>query len=297
MRSPVVPLATAVAMMLLVSTAACTGPATGGVVASSAPTTPPAPSPEPPSWERVFAAWSTGVARVASTSCDGTSAGSGWLVAPDTLVTAHHVVEGATAISLRFGADVVSGQTVAVDVEADLAAVCLSEDVPARALTLADEPAAVGTAVAALGDPHGAPLGMTQGAVAATNLRVNVEDEDRYGLFRTDAALNPGNSGGPILTVDGDVVGVAVAGTSGPGDGYAVGLETLQKFLRAKDAGTAATPTPVTCETAWDWTRSPPPRSSRRCRASTQTPRRSPRPCRSAPSRSTPGPPAPSGAC
>lgn len=254
MRSPVVPLSTA-AVALLLTTAACTAPTTSGVeiVASVPPGPPPDPKPEGSPWETVFATWSSGVARVASTGCDDTSAGSGFLVAQDTLVTAHHVVEDAAWISLRFDTDVVSGTTVAVDVDADLAVVRLDGNVAARSLNLADESAAVGAGVAALGYPHGEPLGMTQGAVAATGLRVNVEGQDRWGLIRTDAALNPGNSGGPIVTVDGDVAGVAVAGTSAPGDWYAVGLETLQQFLQQVDAGTATVPTAVTCESDWDW--------------------------------------------
>lgn len=205
-----------------------------------------------PTWASTFTSHSAAVARVTATGCAGTTAGSGFLVGPDVLVTAHHVVADASAVSLRFGSDVVAGTTVAVDPEADLAVVRLAEPARDDALHLAPEPAAPGTAVAALGYRPRAPLGMTRGAVAATDVRAPVNGADRRGLFRTDAPLDPDTSGGPVVTVDGDVVGVAVAGYDATDDGFAVALPALRDLLKATDDGTADPPAVTRCESNWD---------------------------------------------
>lgn len=247
----------AATVSVVVGLAGCTAPAAQPapqittVIIEQPRQTAPA-TPVPATWEATFAARSPGVARVASTGCTGTFSGSGFLISPDTLVTAYHVVADATAVSLRFGPEVVTGETLAVDVEADLAVVALARGVSADALTLAEDPAAVGAAVAALGYPYGEPLGMTQGAVTATNLRVSVEGEDRWGMFRTDAALSPGNSGGPVVTIEGEVVGVVDAGREAAGSGYAIGLETLRATLDVWRRGGLEPPPPAECESMWD---------------------------------------------
>ncbi len=242
----------ATALLVALVVASCTAPVPDAPPddASAPPTQSPVAA--PPTWEATFTSWSPGVARIASTGCSGGGSGSGFLVGPDTLVTAYHVVEDATAVSVRFGADVVSGSPVAVDEAADLAIVKLHQRSTATPLQPSDTPAAVGAAVAVLGYPLGKPLGMTQGAVTAADLRVQVEGEDRWGLFRTDAAINGGNSGGPVVTVDGRVVGVVVAGSDAAGAGYAVGLPTLRASLEAWDAGELETPAPLECGGEWD---------------------------------------------
>jgi len=238
-------------VLIALGVSACTAPAPDPP-AQGISTPPVVSTAPPPTWETAFASWSPGVARIASTGCFDTSSGTGFLIEPDTVVTAHHVVEGATAVSLRFGTEVVSGWPVAVDEAADLAIVELHQRSTATPLQTSDIPAPVGAAVAALGYPLGEPLGMTQGAVSAVDLRVAIDGEDRWGLFRTDAALNPGNSGGPIVTIDGDVVGVAVGGSDAAGDGYAVGLETLRTTLEAWEAGTLDGPALPECDASWE---------------------------------------------
>lgn len=246
------------ALIAIGSTPACSPPesepaATVTTVIVEQPTPTPTPTQSPASWAATFARRSPAVARLAVTGCSGSGSGSGFLIEPDLLVTAHHVVADATTISLRFGADVVAGYTVAVDPAADLALVQLAATVTGEPLTVAEQAAGVGTAVAALGYPYGEPLGMTQGAVTAADLRVSVDGEDRFGMFRTDAALNPGNSGGPVVTIEGDVVGVADAGSWGvAGDGYAIGHETLAATLAAWQAGELTAPSPAECDVSWE---------------------------------------------
>lgn len=247
----------ALALVGCLGLAACTPPAAPApqvttIVVEKAADPTPTPSTPSATWASTFDTWSGGVARIASTSCDGTGSGSGFLVADDTVVTALHVVDGATALSLRFGSDVVAGQTVGIDAEADLAVVRLATPVDHLAFDLAGEGASVGTRVAALGYPFGEPLGMTQGSVTSTDLRVSVEGVDRWGLFRTDAAIKPGNSGGPVIAIDGTVVGVVDAGSYAPGDGYAVGLQAVRALLDGWRSNTLEAPDRPLCDSAWD---------------------------------------------
>lgn len=210
------------------------GPRPSATEATSVPPTPSqTPTPTRMTWQDVFATTGSGVTRIAATTCEGGSTGSGFLVDPETVVTAAHVVEGATSISLRFGADVYGGEPVFVDTESDLALVRIGGRAAGHSFAVAAEPAAVGEEVAAIGYPFGMPITMTQGAVTSVDLRVAVEGRDRRNLFRTDTAINPGNSGGPVLTAHGEVVGVVTAGADHAGFGYAVSQPTVVDALRA----------------------------------------------------------------
>ena len=202
-----------------------------------------------PTWESTFAATSPAVARVTATGCAGTGAGTGFLVAPDTLVTARHVVDDATAISLRFGSDVVSGQTVAVDPETDLALVRLTEAVRADPLRLADAPSDPDAPVATLGYRLRETRGVTPSDVPTTDLVAPGAGADRQGLFRSDAPLDPGANGAPILTIDGTVVGVAGSpDTTGAPEAR---LQALRGLLERADG--SAPPAGGTCDSSWDW--------------------------------------------
>ena len=233
----------------------------GGDAASSAPTptaaapepaagTPtPTPDAAPLTWPQVFELTSSGVARVAVTTCAGGGSGSGFLVGPDTVMTAAHVVEGATSVSLRFGAAVFAGKPVLVDPATDVALVLVEGLPTAHEFDIAPESAAVGTDVAALGYPRGQPLGMTQGSVTSIDLRVAVEGQDYEGMFRTDSAINPGNSGGPVVDEQGRVVGIVSAGSSDAGAGYAVSQPAIQQAVDLVRSGGAATTPAEVCET------------------------------------------------
>lgn len=223
------------------------------LVAACSPQAAPAPTStrtagEPaPTWETTFTASSPAVARVTATGCAGTGSGTGFLVAPDTLVTAQHVVGDATAISLRFGSEVVSGETVAVD--ADLALVRVSGTVRADPLRLADEPSDTDAPVAALGYRLRETRGVTPSDVPTTDLVTPGAGTDRQGLFRTDAPLDPGSSGAPILTIDGTVVGVAAGpDATSPSEDR---LQALHRLLESEDRSTP--PSSDTCDSSWDW--------------------------------------------
>ncbi len=154
---------------------------------------------------------------------DESGGGSGF-VYRDVVVTNQHVVGDADTIGVRFedGEWREAGVT-ASDVYADLAV--LSTDVPSYAtpLSLVETIPAVGTEVLALGSPFGLESSVSAGIVSGRNRSL---PNERTGFsipntVQTDAGLDPGNSGGPLVTMDGEVTGVSVAG-AGTSVGFAV---------------------------------------------------------------------------
>lgn len=226
-----------VAVLLSLVLAACDG---GGdraatAVTSSAPVTvtvtatpTPEPTTEPPTWPGMFDDVSDGVARISAVLCDGRATGSGFLVSDDEVMTAAHVVADATSLSVRLGRDVHTAVVVGRDAAADLALLRLAEPATGHVFAVAATPARVGEDVAALGYPLGRPLAMTKGTVSAVGRTIEVEGRSLGDLLQTDAAINHGNSGGPVVTVGGEVVGVVSSGSDLQGDNYAVEQPALE---------------------------------------------------------------------
>ena len=138
-------------------------------------------------------------------------------------VTSQHVVAGANKVfldasdrplarievpredDLSFEASVVGGDT-ASDI-----ALLKAKTLPTR-LQWATDPPRVGQVVLAIGNPRGdAPRSLSRGIVSGLDRVVNAGDRVLVGLLQTDAALNPGNSGGPLLDASGRVLGVNAA--------------------------------------------------------------------------------------
>lgn len=140
--------------------------------------------------------------------------GSGFVISTDGyIVTNHHVVEGATSIKVSFADGVErSAELIGADPHTDIA-VLKTYDGDLKALQFANsdllEP---GQIAIAIGNPMGLQHTVTTGVVSATarTLRAGsgrlIDD-----IIQTDAALNPGNSGGPLLNSEGRVIGVNTA--------------------------------------------------------------------------------------
>ncbi|HZR96526.1 MAG TPA: trypsin-like peptidase domain-containing protein [Gaiellaceae bacterium] len=152
--------------------------------------------------------------------------GSGFVV--DTaghIITNAHVVDGANSIRVRFQ----NGQTakatlVGTDASTDIAVLKTSADTSLlHPLDWGNSSSVqVGQDVAAIGSPFGLPETMTAGIISATGRTITAPNNYSIsGAIQTDAAINHGNSGGPLLTMSGQVIGVnaQIESDSGGNDG------------------------------------------------------------------------------
>ncbi len=160
--------------------------------------------------------------------------GAGTIVKDDgTILTALHVVNGATSITVLFADGTQSSATVTSATPAQDIAVLTPATLPETIVpAVLGGGVAVGDEVFAVGHPMGYTGSVSGGVVSATNRTVTVQGTKLTGLIQTDAAINPGNSGGPLLNKAGQVVGVVTA-LANPADedayagiGFAVPIAT-----------------------------------------------------------------------
>jgi S1-C subfamily serine protease len=169
--------------------------------------------------------------------------GSGVVISQDGfVVTSAHVVEGNT----RGGASFVDGWETGFDVAgrdrlSDLAVLKLEGDATAAAELGDASTLDVGQLVVALGNPLGFSGSVTAGVVSALGRSITAQERGHSRLvenvIQTDAALHPGNSGGPLADATGTVIGVntAVVGTMiGQGLGLAVPINDATKSIIAE---------------------------------------------------------------
>lgn len=152
-------------------------------------------------------------------------AGSGFILSPDGyILTNNHVVDGATRITVEMAdGRSFTGEVVGTDPPSDVAIVKIDgTDLPY--LTLGDSDSLrVGEIVIAIGNPMGQRNSVTQGIVSAKG-RSDVRITDYADFIQTDAAINVGNSGGPLLNLDGEVVGMNTAIMSRTGGSMGIGF-------------------------------------------------------------------------
>lgn len=155
------------------------------------------------------------------------SLGSGFIVSADgTIVTNNHVIEGATEIEIYFAdGSHMPATIVGADDKMDLAVLKVESDKPLPFVEFGNSDSAkVGDWVMAIGNPFGLGGSVTLGIVSARNRDIQSGPYDQF--IQTDAAINQGNSGGPLFDMDGKVVGINTAiiaqGGSSLGIGFAV---------------------------------------------------------------------------
>ena len=138
------------------------------------------------------------------------ASGTGFFVSREGhIITNYHVIEGCDANKLSYKGKVINTDTLAVDKTNDLA-ILKAQIVPAKVYSVAMEDASLLEDIIIAGYPLGkkvsSAIKTSKGSVTAL-----AGFGDNYSEFQTDAALNQGNSGGPIINQKGNVVGVAVA--------------------------------------------------------------------------------------
>lgn len=160
----------------------------------------------------------------------GASGGSGFVVGPERWILTNAHVARRSSVRLRFEEDTeITGRVLARDRRLDLAVVEASRRVPVPPLPLADsDELEVGETVLAFGSPFGLDGTLTQGIVSARRSLGPVED-----VIQTDAAVNPGNSGGPLVNVRGEVVGINTAILSRTGGSHGIGFAIPSNYVRA----------------------------------------------------------------
>jgi S1-C subfamily serine protease len=158
------------------------------------------------------------------------------------ILTNNHVVEGSSTVTVKIsGGNTVDGKVLGTDPIKDLAIVKVDPSAVAgiTPLNLGDSSQLVpGQTVIAIGNPYGFDDSISIGIVSGLNRSLN----SMSGLIQTDALLNPGNSGGPLLDTNGNVIGINTAietSTTGgtTGIGFAIPSNLAQNELATLEAG------------------------------------------------------------
>ena len=179
------------------------------------------------------------------------SAGSGIIISQDSeylyIVTNNHVVEGANTLTITFVDDsAVEAHLQGTDPNTDLAIVKVSlsdidsatlKEIKVASIGSSDD-LKVGSSAVVIGNALGYGQSVTTGVISALNREVSFQNNDgstySQTLIQTDAAVNPGNSGGALLNMNGEVVGIVSAkysDTEVEGMGYAIPISTASTVI------------------------------------------------------------------
>jgi len=198
---------------------------------------------------------SQGVVAIKAVTAEGEDEGTGIVLNEHGLIlTNDHVIRGATSLIVDASGSTnktASAKIVGEEANQDLALIEVDpSSLGLRPLTLASSSAVqVGDTVYAIGTPYGLEETFTKGIVSALNRTIQAPDGASIaGALQTDAALNPGNSGGPLLNEAGQVIGVNsqiasdAARTEGsqPGStgvGFAISSNTVASAIKKMQAG------------------------------------------------------------
>jgi len=162
--------------------------------------------------------------------------GSGFVIDPSgIIVTNNHVIDGADDIEVNFNDGTrLKAKLIGRDKKVDVAVLKVDPPKPLKAVKFADsDKVRVGDWAMAIGNPFGLSSTVTLGIISARNRDINSGPYDNY--LQTDAAINKGNSGGPLFNMDGDVIGINTAIISPTGGsiglGFSVPAATVQPVI------------------------------------------------------------------
>lgn len=171
------------------------------------------------------------------------SIGSGFVVSTEGyIVTNRHVVEGAENMKIQIDGQEYSIAEVILDESSDIAVLRTETVLPALLTLGGSADLRLGERVIAIGTSFGALTNsVTTGIVSGLDRDISAgspftEDSDRLsGVIQTDAAVNPGNSGGPLLNAEGEVIGVNTAiAAAGENISFAIPVDVLKDFLKLR---------------------------------------------------------------
>jgi putative serine protease PepD len=214
---------------------------------------------------QIYDASKNAVTYIVADTPEGQATGSGFVVSKDGLiVTNDHVVDGASQVQVKIGTSnqAQDATVVGADPSRDLALLKVNAgNLPT--LSLGDSSSVgVGDPTFAIGNPFGLDHTLTTGIVSALQRKLQAPDGAAIdGAIQTDAALNPGNSGGPLLDADGKVIGVnsqiQTGSTNGAeggnvGIGFAIPANTVKSFISEAEAGKLKPQTQQQQSSPWD---------------------------------------------
>ena len=153
------------------------------------------------------------------------SLGSGFVIDPSGIViTNNHVIGEANDITVNFNDGTkLKAEVVGKDPKTDLAVLRVKSDKPLKFVKFGDDQTArVGDWVVAIGNPFGFDSSVSAGILSARNRRINSGPYDNF--IQTDAAINRGNSGGPLFNMNGEVIGINTAIISPSGGSIGIGF-------------------------------------------------------------------------
>ncbi|MEU5756946.1 S1C family serine protease [Streptomyces sp. NPDC047829] len=258
----------------------------GDTVASSSTSTNVVPSSQKGTVSGVAEAVSPSIVEISATSNAGSSTGSGVIITGDgEIITNNHVVAGADSVKVRTSdGKQYTARVVGTDSGKDLALIKLEDASGLKAATLGDsDGVGVGDQVVAIGSPEGLTGTVTSGIVSALDRDVTVSTDEgqqqqqqgqgqgqgqgggwpfefggqefngdtgssttTYKAIQTDASLNPGNSGGALIDMNGNIIGInsamysateSSASAGSVGLGFAIPINTVKADLSALRAG------------------------------------------------------------
>lgn len=158
--------------------------------------------------------------------------GSGFILDADGLViTNHHVIDDATEITVQLSdGREYTAEVIGTDPQTDLAVLSIESEDSLPFVTLGDsEDVRVGEDVVAVGNPFGLGGSVTSGIISAKGRNIGAGPYAEF--LQTDAAINKGNSGGPLFNMDGEVVGVNSAIFSPTGGNVGVGFSVTSNIV------------------------------------------------------------------
>ncbi len=199
------------------------------------------------SFQALYAVLKGSVARIDTVQCDGTpETGTGFAVDAHHIVTADHVLGQAQSLTVTINRSPIPARVTGIDQSGDLALLQTPAAIPGAHIPLGPTDPAIGQQVAALGYPLGGDLTLTEGTVSALKQSLSINSIQLAGLVETDTPLNPGNSGGPLVALDGMARGIVDASNNQANNvGYALGPGFARTEVQSWIASPESHPLPL----------------------------------------------------